>query len=133
MSALDLASVHRCSCIECQLHPFGSLAQEHRLLNQFLATVDERSRRLFAAFLVIHYGRGGLTNVARITGLSRMTLRRGRHELLEPERTAPNRIRRKGGGRKRLEKKRPRSPERLGATDAGCHGGRSDEGVEVDT
>lgn len=86
MVALDLASVHRCPCIECQLHPDGSLAQEHRLLNQLLATVDERSRRLYAAFLAIHCGRGGLTKVARITGLSRMTLRRGRHELFEPER-----------------------------------------------
>ena len=133
MATLDLASVHRCPCIECQLHPDDSPAQEHQLLNQLLATVDEKNRRLYAAFLAIHYGRGGLTKVARITGLSRMTLRRGRHELLEPERTTPHRIRHKGGGRERLEKKRPRSPERTGTTDAGCHGRRSDEGVEMDT
>ena len=98
MATLDLESVHRCPGIECQLHPNGSLAQEHRLLNQLLATVDERNRRPYPAFLAIHYGRGGLTKVARITGVSRMTLRRGRDELLEPERTASDRIRRKGGG-----------------------------------
>src|ERR1700722_19116000 len=120
MAAPDLASVHRCSCKECELHPDGTIAQEHRLLNQLLATVDERSRRLYAAFLALHYGRGGLTTVARITGLGRMTLRRGRQELLEPERTSSDRIRHPGGGRKRLEKKRHRSPGRTGKTDAGC-------------
>lgn len=122
MAALDRASVHRCPCSECQFHPEGAIAQEHRLLNQLFATIDERSRRLYAAFLAIQYGRGGLTKVSQITGLSRMTLRRGRQELVEPERIAPDRIRRKGGGRKRLEKKRHCTSGGAGKTDAGCHG-----------
>jgi len=43
---------------------------------------------------------------AQITGLSRTTIRRGLEELagLGP---AEDRVRDKGGGRKRLEKKRP--------------------------
>jgi hypothetical protein len=83
-------------------------------MNQFLALVDERSRRLSAAFLALQHGRGGLAKVARITGLSLHTLRRGRQELLKPEPLAPDRIRRPGGGRKRVEQQDRTLPKALG-------------------
>lgn len=132
MAAPALSPVHRCPCKGCELYPNSTTAQEHRLINQLIATVDERSRRLYAAFLVLQHGRGGMAKVARITGLSRNTLRRGRQELVTPEQTSPDRIRRLGGGRKRLEKKRQHPPASTGKIVAGCHGRRPDVGVEVD-
>jgi hypothetical protein len=97
-----------------------------------VATFDEKSRRLFVAFLAREQGRGGIAQLARITGLSRNTIRRGQWDLLRPSPGLENRIRHKGGGRKRLEKKRGRSPDRPRTTDAGRHRRRSDEGVEGD-
>jgi hypothetical protein len=64
--------------------------------------------------------------------LSRNTIRRGQRELLRPPLGLENRIRRKGGGRLRIEKKRYRSADCPRTTDARCHRRRSDEGVEVD-
>ncbi|MCY4151582.1 MAG: hypothetical protein OXE94_05025 [Aestuariivita sp.] len=43
--------------------------------------LDERSRRLFAATQAAVLGRGGISTVAKITGLARSTIRRGRQEL----------------------------------------------------
>jgi hypothetical protein len=47
--------------------------------------------------------------VARITGLSPHTIRRGRRELQTATPTPRGRIRRPGAGRKPVEKKLPRS------------------------
>jgi hypothetical protein len=124
--------VHHCCCPDCKCCPQGTFAEEHRLINQLVATFDEKSRRLYVAFLARQQGRGGIAKLARITGLSRNTIRRGQGELLRPSPDLENRIRHKGGGRQRLEKKRHGPPDRTGKTDAGCHGRRSDEGVEVD-
>ena len=68
------------------------------------ALLDERSRRCFAAAEALAAGHGGVTVVARITGIARSTIGRGlkelRGEVVDP---APRgRVRRAGGGRKRL-------------------------------
>src|SRR5882724_11188664 len=47
-------------------------------------------------------GRGGISAVARATGISEETIRRGVRELERGEHLAPGRVRRPGGGRKRL-------------------------------
>jgi transposase len=53
-------------------------------------------------------GRGGQAAVARATGASRTTIRRGIGELREPtERPARGRVRRPGGGRKRTVERDP--------------------------
>jgi DNA-binding phage protein len=83
------------------------VAQQHRAINSLLATVDEMSRRLLAAVLARQHGRGGTAHLARVTGLSRNTIRRGLAELTQPEVLASARARRPGGGRKRAEKKMP--------------------------
>ncbi len=64
--------------------------------------LDERGRRRFAAAEALAAGRGGVTAVARITGVARSTIGRGLLELRgeAAPAAAPNRIRRKGGGRK---------------------------------
>jgi hypothetical protein len=66
--------------------------------------LDERGRRRFAAAEALAAGRGGIMVVSRITGIARSTIGRGLAELrgeAEPD-AAPDRVRRKGGGRRPL-------------------------------
>ena len=99
---------HTCECPTCRQHPNGRVAREHRALNRLLAVTDERSRRLVAGFLARQRGRGGVAQLARITGLDRNTIACGRRELRQPFRSS-GRIRRPGAGGQRLEKKVPGS------------------------
>src|SRR4051812_6407510 len=96
--------VHACECPTCRQHPKGNLAREHRALNRLLAASDERTRRLLAGFLARQHGEGGITLLARITGLDRNTIARGRRELRQPFRSS-GRVRRPGAGGQRIEKK----------------------------
>jgi transposase len=67
-----------------------------------LPVLDERTRRLWAAAEARALGRGGVSLVAKATGLSRTTIHQGLKDLspsLSPQGTR-GRIRAKGGGRK---------------------------------
>ena len=64
-------------------------------------SLDERGRRLFAASQVRALGYGGLSLVARATGIAPSTIGRGLKELDQGV-TMSERQRRPGGGRKRL-------------------------------
>jgi hypothetical protein len=95
---------HRCQCPSCRQQPDSDTAQQHRDINRLVATLGEKGRRLFVAFLARQHGRGGVTHFCRVTGLSRNTIRLGLAQLdLPPE--PDGRIRRPGGGRPRVEKK----------------------------
>ena len=96
--------VHCCPCSRCRSQPAGPTAKQHGALNDLVATLDEKSRRLVVGLLAKQHGRGGITRFARITGLSRDTIRRGQRELAHPDQRAVGRIRRPGGGRQRVEK-----------------------------
>ena len=67
---------------------------------------DERGRRLWAAAESLSIGYGGDALVSDATGISRPTIRSGRRQLATGayERT---RVRRRGGGRRRLEVSQP--------------------------
>src|SRR5215467_9373054 len=66
-------------------------------------TLDERGRRAVAASEALALGWGGITAVARATGLSRTVIQLGIKELRGTVPSAPpGRIRRPGGGRKTL-------------------------------
>src|SRR5882724_267630 len=85
-----------------------SLQEKYELLRPEL---DERGRRLWAASEALALGRGGIVTVARATGLSERTIRRGQRELRRPASSvagASRRVRRPGGGRKRLVDEDPR-------------------------
>jgi hypothetical protein len=69
-----------------------------------LASVDEKARRQCAGLLALQQGRGGITRLAAITGLSRNTIRRGQHEIQHPAAASSTSIRHPGGGRKPVEK-----------------------------
>jgi|SRR4051812_18372158 hypothetical protein len=105
----DIRACHRCSCPDCQREPEGAVAGEHQAINSILARIDERSRRLVAGLLARLYGHGGITRLARITGLDRNTIARGRRELDQADALPPGRVRRPGAGPKRLEARCPKS------------------------
>ena len=80
--------------------------------------MDERMRRQWAAAEARELGRGGVTAVARATGLSRTTITAGCHELELPVKQREQdaaRVRRPGGGRRRLAET---DPELLTALEA---------------
>jgi hypothetical protein len=64
--------------------------------------LDERGRRRFAAAEAKAVGRGGVSLVSRITGMARSTIGRGLAELHSEAMVEAGRVRRAGGGRKRL-------------------------------
>jgi hypothetical protein len=74
---------------------------------RFFRTLDERQARLCAAERALALGWGGITRLARVTGLSRETVRKGIAELRGAAALAPGRIRRPGGGRKKVEARAP--------------------------
>lgn len=76
--------------------------------------LDERARRLFAASEARHLGRGGVSLVSRVCGLSRVTITKGLHELEAPPLPA-GRVRRAGAGRPALIARDPTLPRRLEA------------------
>ena len=66
---------------------------------------DERGRRVFGASEARAAGRGGLAAVSFITGLARSTIGRGLKDLDVPP--PPGRVRRPGGGPRRLIERDP--------------------------
>ena len=64
-------------------------------------TLNERTRRLWAAAEAQTLGHGGIVVVQRATGMAFNTIHRGLKELNAPEVLAPERVRRPGGGRKK--------------------------------
>ena len=75
-----------------------AIAQRFRLLAPLL---DERRRRLLAAAEAVALGWGGITRVARATGMSPRVIGEGVAELRSPDPLPVDRVRRPGGGRKR--------------------------------
>ena len=71
----------------------------------FFGLLDEKQRRLYAGLEALKTGRGGDARIAELLGLGTGTVARGRRELLEQD-VDVERVRRAGGGRKPVEKKR---------------------------
>jgi hypothetical protein len=76
--------------------------------------LDERGRRLFCAAEARTAGYGGVTVVARATGVARSTINRGLKDLQARD-PAPSKIRRSGGGRPALTQTDPTLLEDLRA------------------
>ena len=68
--------------------------------------LNERQKRLVAAADAEQLGRGGVSAVSRCSGLSRPTIHKGLREL-QGQPLGPGRVRRAGGGRKRVEDLEP--------------------------
>ncbi len=79
-----------------------------------LSGADEVQARRFAAAKALELGWGGITKVVKLTGMSHTTIRKGIHELQSPdELKQSNRLRKPGGGRKKIEIKDPKIVEDL--------------------
>ena len=74
-----------------------------RSLRRFLATLNEKQRRLYAGFESMKLGRGGDIRIAEVTGLNVKTVARGRNELGAVD-IHPGRIRAPGAGRPSVKK-----------------------------
>jgi hypothetical protein len=74
----------------------------------FFSMLDEKQRRLYAGLESLKLGYGGDQRIAEFIGMDPHTVAKGRRELIEQD-FELDRIRKAGGGRKGLEKKRPKS------------------------
>jgi transposase len=92
----------------------GGMHDEQVIKQKFLvlnSVLDERSRRLWAACEAKALGWGGIAVVSQATGLSRTTISAGLRECVQQAEAAEvvsgSRMRRRGGGRKRLTRDDP--------------------------
>lgn len=74
----------------------------------FFSMLDEKQRRLYAGLESLKFGYGGDQRIASFIGMDPHTVAKGRRELLAQD-VEVDRIRQAGGGRKAVEKKRPKS------------------------
>lgn len=105
MTAKPVKTPHRCQCAQCVEYPTGPIAELHRQINQLVVLLNEKDRRQVVGLLARQQGQGGVTAMARITGLSRNTIARGQSEIAGND--FSDRVRAKGGGRLLTEKKHP--------------------------
>ncbi|MGH9438101.1 MAG: ISAzo13 family transposase [Terriglobia bacterium] len=81
-----------------------------------LGTLNEYQARLFVAEKALSLGRGGITHLAHLTGMSRVTITQGVRDLSSATRlrsASSGRVRNPGGGRKKVEHGDPALLRRL--------------------
>src|SRR4029453_5057486 len=72
-----------------------------------LGRLDEAQARWYVAREALAWGSGGIAAMEKLTGLSKGRILRGMRELKEGKLPLETRVRRVGGGRKRLEQHDP--------------------------
>jgi hypothetical protein len=72
-----------------------------RRYRQMAPVLNEQSRRRFVALEAQAFGRGGVSLMARISGLARSTIYSGLSDIRDNRLPPPGRIRRPGGGRRK--------------------------------
>ena len=80
-----------------------AMAMADKYFVTVLDTLNEAQARWYVAREAVALGRGGIKAMEQLTGLSRPTILRGIRELRQGDLPPEGRIRRPGGGRKRLE------------------------------
>lgn len=83
-----------------------------QVYSSMIRKLNERDRRLYFAGEALRIGFGGISQVARESGVSRVTISRGVGELQTGD-IVTGRIRKIGGGRKKLIKRYPEIKEKL--------------------
>ena len=81
-----------------------------------LGTLNEAQARVFVAQRALEEGRGGVSRLSRLTGMSRPTIMKGVAELKAKAPIVDDdsaRVRKPGGGRKRVEELDPRIERQL--------------------
>ena len=72
-----------------------------------LSECNEVQRRRLAGIKALEIGRGGTTRVCALTGMSHHTVLKGVREVQDKKRKATTRLRKEGGGRKKITEKHP--------------------------
>jgi hypothetical protein len=81
-----------------------------------LGTLNEYQARLFVAERALQMGRGGISHLSNLTGMSRVTITQGASELRRAGKlrtVASGRVRSPGGGRKKVEAADPKLSRKL--------------------
>ena len=73
-----------------------------------VANSNELQRRQIAGLKALELGWGGISKVCRMTGMSHHTVDKGIREIKKGKTAQTNRIRKLGGGRKKIVKKNPK-------------------------
>ena len=92
------------------------MINEKVIQEKFLAinpTLNELSRRRWVATEAKALGRGGVSIIFRATGVNRNTIMKGIKEIESKKTIEPNRLRKKGGGRKKITEKNPKLEESI--------------------
>ena len=84
--------------MSCSLLRMIDESQIRKRYQRVRPVLDERGRRHFAAAEAMVAGRGGVSAVARATGIVRSTIQRGKHEISNRTPLAPGRVRQPGAG-----------------------------------
>ena len=86
-----------------------------RIWLRVMGTLNEYQARLYVAEKALQLGRGGVSHLSRLTGMSRVTITQGLSDLRGRRnlRGAAGRIRNPGGGRKKIEEIDPAMSRRL--------------------
>ncbi len=95
--------------------------EQGNMMRNFVATLDEKQRRLFFGLEANRLGHGGKQLLVNGFSTSTSVIRRGELELIDPSRLPQNgEVRQPGGGNKLVEE---RDPEILRALEEimGCH------------
>jgi len=74
-------------------------------INTMLPLLDEKQKRIFLALEANAVGRGGVKLMHEISGVSQTTIIRGKKELEERDAVSNERVRKPGGGRKKITEK----------------------------
>ena len=95
----------------------GAIERIEAKYRSLASVLDERARRHWAATEARAYGWGGVSAVRDATGMSPNTIRKGLAELqakqADPQAEVTSRLRKVGGGRKRLSQTDPQLSEEL--------------------
>src|SRR3989338_7014731 len=90
-------------------HPIGGMVtEEERLWLSLFSELNEVQRRRFAALKALELKWGGVSRVCELTGMSHHAVKKGVDELRSKDAGVPGRLRKAGGGRKRIIDKDPR-------------------------
>jgi hypothetical protein len=89
-------------------NPDLAVEEAKALVVLFYSLLNEKQRRLYAGLESLKLGHGGDVHMAALLGMNPHTVARGREELMAGD-FSDDRIREPGGGRKAVEKKRPKS------------------------
>lgn len=78
-----------------------------------LSDYNEVQRRRAAGIKALEIGRGGVSKVCKLTGMSHHTVLKGIKEVKSKKKTPITRLRKEGGGRKKIIEKNPKVKKRI--------------------